>query len=46
MAIGNILRHNYDRIVDRVIYDVVEDDLPVLKAAVLALSGDLDEPGD
>ena len=43
MAIGNILRHNYDRIVDRIIFEIVERDLPPLKAAVAAIESDLEE---
>jgi uncharacterized protein with HEPN domain len=43
-AIGNILRHNYDEIVDRIIFDVVRYDLPPLKAAVTAIESALDEP--
>jgi uncharacterized protein with HEPN domain len=43
-ANGNILRHNYDQIVDRVIFDVVLHDLPPLKAAVTAMESMLDEP--
>ena len=45
MAIGNILRHDYDRIVDRVIFEVVERDLPTLKDAIAAIESRLDEPG-
>ena len=44
MAVGNVLRHNYDRIVDRIILDVVEHDLATLKTAVIAIESRLDEP--
>ena len=43
-AIGNILRHEYDRIVDQVVFEVVEKDLAPLKSAILALEASLDEP--
>jgi uncharacterized protein with HEPN domain len=36
-GMGNILRHEYHRIADDVIWDVIEHDLPPLKAAVLAM---------
>lgn len=36
-AIGNVLRHEYHGLSDRVIWGVVEDELPKLKAAVAAL---------
>ncbi|HZP19940.1 MAG TPA: HepT-like ribonuclease domain-containing protein [Bauldia sp.] len=35
-GIGNVLRHDYDEILDRIIYEVVHDKLPALKASVLA----------
>ncbi len=44
MAMGNILRHDYDHIADRVIYEVVARDLAPLKAAVAAIESHLDEP--
>jgi uncharacterized protein with HEPN domain len=37
MAIGNVLRHEYHRISNRVIWNVVQQHLPALKAAVLAM---------
>lgn len=43
-TIGNILRHEYDQIVDRVIHDVVFIHLPPLKIAMLAIEVGLDEP--
>jgi uncharacterized protein with HEPN domain len=44
MAIGNILRHNYDRIVDRVVYEVVAHDLRPLRSAIAAMEVQLHEP--
>lgn len=44
MAVGNILRHNYDRIADRIIYEIVARDLPALKTAVSAILAELNEP--
>jgi uncharacterized protein with HEPN domain len=44
MAIGNILRHDYNHIVDRVIYEVVARDLAPPKAAVAAIESQLHEP--
>lgn len=34
-GMGNILRHEYHRIADDVIWDVITHDLPPLKAAIL-----------
>ena len=45
-AIGNILRHEYDSIADPIIFEVVSRDLPPLKAAVLSIEANLDEPDD
>jgi uncharacterized protein with HEPN domain len=42
-GMGNILRHQYHRIADDVIWDVITHDLPPLKAAILALKNDLNE---
>ncbi|MBB6181215.1 DUF86 domain-containing protein [Pseudorhizobium flavum] len=36
-GMGNILRHEYHRIADDVIRDVVDHDLPLLKQAILAM---------
>ena len=44
MAMGNVLRHNYDRIADRIIFEVVEHDLAPLKAAIAAIEAGLEEP--
>ena len=37
-AIGNILRHEYHTVSNPIIWDVVQSDLPQLKAAVEAIS--------
>ena len=34
-GMGNILRHGYHRIDDRIVWDTVTDDLPPLKSSVL-----------
>ena len=36
-TIGNILRHEYHSIASRIIWDVVQNDLPALKAAIEAI---------
>ncbi len=43
MGIGNVLRHEYHRISDTVIWNVVKVYLPPLRAAVLAIEQGLDE---
>jgi uncharacterized protein with HEPN domain len=43
MGIGNVLRHEYHRISDTVIWNVVQNYLPPLKAAVAAIDASLDE---
>ena len=43
MGIGNVLRHEYHRISDTVIWNVVQVYLPPLRAAVSAMEEDLDE---
>ena len=37
-GIGNVLRHEYSGLSDRIIWNVVEDELPRLKAAVMEIS--------
>lgn len=37
-SLGNILRHEYHTLVDRVIWNICKDDLPKLKGAVIAMS--------
>lgn len=43
MGIGNVLRHEYHRVSDTVVWNVVQDYLPPLKAAVEAINSALDE---
>jgi uncharacterized protein with HEPN domain len=43
-AIGNVLRHEYQGLSDRIIWNVVIDELPKLKAAVEAIRGKFDAP--
>jgi uncharacterized protein with HEPN domain len=42
-GIGNVLRHEYHTISDKIIWDVVEADLPVLKIAIVAISARVNE---
>jgi uncharacterized protein with HEPN domain len=42
-GIGNILRHEYQRIDSQIIWNAVKDDLPVLKKALLAIRASLKE---
>jgi hypothetical protein len=46
MAIGNILRHDYDEIVDRILYDTAIHDLEPLKIAIRAMLAELNEAQD
>jgi uncharacterized protein with HEPN domain len=41
--IGNVLRHEYHSISDRVIWDVVRDELPPLRKAVKVMIAGLNE---
>jgi len=43
MGIGNVLRHEYHRVSDTVVWNVVQDHLQPLKAAVEAIDAALDE---
>jgi uncharacterized protein with HEPN domain len=43
-GIGNVLRHEYDRVADQAIYEVIRDHIPILKSAILAIEANLDEP--
>lgn len=43
MGIGNVLRHEYHRISDPLIWNVAREYLPPLKAAVLAIEAELKE---
>lgn len=40
-GVGNVLRHEYHTISDKVIWDVVQQDLPKLRAAVEAIAANL-----
>ncbi len=46
IGIGNVLRHDYREVVDRVIYDLTGEELESLKAAILAIEASLDEPDE
>jgi uncharacterized protein with HEPN domain len=41
-GIGSVLRHQYHTISDKVIWDVVHDELPPLRAAIQAIAQTLD----
>jgi uncharacterized protein with HEPN domain len=41
--IGNILRHEYQRVDSQIIWNAVKDDLPALKKALLAIKASLTE---
>jgi uncharacterized protein with HEPN domain len=43
-GIGNILRHGYDRIDDKIVWDTLKDDLPPLKIAILRALNPPPEP--
>lgn len=43
-GMGNILRHEYHRIADDVIWNVAAHDLPALKKALLALRASIGGP--
>jgi uncharacterized protein with HEPN domain len=42
-GIGNVLRHEYESISNKVIWDVVHHELPALKTAVEAIAKTIDE---
>jgi uncharacterized protein with HEPN domain len=42
-AIGNVIRHEYSGLSDRIIWNVVLDELPRLKAAVAAIAAAIQE---
>jgi uncharacterized protein with HEPN domain len=44
LTIGNVLRHEYRDVIDEIMFAVVREHLPSLKAAVLAIDANLDEP--
>lgn len=41
MGIGNVLRHEYHRVSDTLIWNVVQEYLPPLRAAVAAIEAKL-----
>jgi len=43
IGIGNVLRHEYHRISDTVVWNVVQDRLQPLQAAIEAMEAALDE---
>ena len=43
--IGNVLRHAYDQIVDRRIWQAVTTDLAQIKSAVIEMIGEFDQAG-
>jgi len=42
-GIGNVLRHEYSGLSDRIIWNVVVDELPRLKAAIGAIAAEINE---
>jgi uncharacterized protein with HEPN domain len=42
-AIGNVLRHEYDRVSDRILWDLIHFDLPFLRQALAGLLADMRE---
>lgn len=42
--IGNVLRHEYHRIEDSIVWAVVADDLPPLRAAIELIQASLEAP--
>jgi uncharacterized protein with HEPN domain len=42
-GIGNILRHEYQRVDSQIIWNAVKDDLPALKKALLTMKASLKE---
>lgn len=42
-GIGNVLRHEYSGLSDQIIWNVVIDELPRLKAAIQAIAADIKE---
>ena len=43
MSIGSVLRHEYHRLSDQLIWSVVKDRLGPLESAVLTIEANLDE---
>ncbi len=44
--IGNVLRHAYDQVIDRRIWEAVTEDLPPLKAAIEAMIAAVEREDD
>ena len=44
-GIGNVLRHEYQRVDSQIVWKAVRDDLPALKEALLAMKAALGETG-
>ncbi|MBI4274521.1 MAG: DUF86 domain-containing protein [Rhizobiales bacterium] len=42
-GIGNVLRHEYHTIANKVIWDVIQADLPLLKTAIDAIAAEIRE---
>jgi uncharacterized protein with HEPN domain len=42
-GIGNVLRHEYSGLSDRIVWNVVIDELPRLKTAVEAIAAEIKE---
>ena len=42
-GIGNVLRHEYQRIDDQIVWKALKDDLPPLKEALLAMKASLED---
>jgi uncharacterized protein with HEPN domain len=42
-GIGNVLRHEYQRVDGQIIWKAVKDDLPPLKEALLEMKASLEE---
>lgn len=45
-AVGNFLRHEYHRVSDVLVWQMVVDDLPALRVAIEAMKRDLDASGE
>jgi uncharacterized protein with HEPN domain len=44
-AIGNVLRHEYHTISDKIAWDVIQVDLPSLNTAIRAIAASDEKPG-
>ena len=42
-GVGNVLRHEYQSISDKVIWDVVQEELPAVRAAVVSMANTLEK---